>query len=81
MADYVAVTATQGNLVGLYPVCESLMYRRVSVPKLHSAIGILEVVLPHAHQQESIRDAEVAASISTSKERNCHAEKNLAPTN
>ena len=48
MADYVAVTPTQGNLVGLCPVCEALMYRRVNAAKLGLVKGQLDVALPLA---------------------------------
>lgn len=48
MVDYQALTPTQGNLIGICPVCEALMYRRVSAAKLHLVKGPLEVALPKA---------------------------------
>jgi hypothetical protein len=50
MADYLPLTATTGNLVGLCPTCNALMYRRVSASKLDSVRGYLEVCLPLAVQ-------------------------------
>lgn len=43
MADYLPVTATSGNLIGLCPACDLLMYRRVSKAKLDAVKGPLEV--------------------------------------
>lgn len=48
MADFVAHTPTQGSLVGLCPVCEGVMYRRVNPAKLSSIQGQLEVTRPRA---------------------------------
>ena len=48
MADYEALTATQGNLVGICPACELIMNRRVSFAKLQEVTGHLDVTLPHA---------------------------------
>ena len=33
-ADYTPVTATSGNLVGLCPACDALIYRRVSLVEI-----------------------------------------------
>ena len=37
MADYEALTATQGNLIAICADCETLIYRRVSLAKLAQA--------------------------------------------
>lgn len=60
MADYVPLMLGQGNLVGLCPCCESLMYRRVSAQKLDALKGGLEVTLPLAqpHIGESAEPSE-----------------------
>jgi hypothetical protein len=50
MADYVPVTPTSGNLVGICPVCEALMYRRINVARLPEIHGQLDVALPQARQ-------------------------------
>jgi len=50
MADYQELTLTSGNLVGICPHCDSMMYRRVSFAKLAEISGDLEVSLPHALQ-------------------------------
>lgn len=48
MADYEALTATQGNLVGICPACDLMMNRRVNFFKLLQVAGNLSVTLPHA---------------------------------
>lgn len=48
MADYRPLTATGGNLVGICPDCNALIYRRVSLAKLDIARGDLEVSRPEA---------------------------------
>jgi hypothetical protein len=55
MADYEAVTETCGNLVGICPACDALIYRRVGIAKLNVVRGNLEVSLPEAprHIDES----------------------------
>ncbi|MGH9348763.1 MAG: helix-turn-helix domain-containing protein [Vicinamibacterales bacterium] len=46
MVDYEAVTPALGNLVGICPACEALMYRRVNPARLRQAAGDLAVTLP-----------------------------------
>ena len=55
MADYLPVTATLGNLIGMCPACEAMMYRRVSLAKLKQVRGKLDITLPQAlpHIDES----------------------------
>lgn len=43
MADYEPLTATSGNLIGICPQCEGLIYRRVTRAKLAAAQGNLSV--------------------------------------
>lgn len=43
MADYEPLTASGGNLSGLCPTCNGMMYRRVSRPLLAAVAGNLEV--------------------------------------
>lgn len=50
MANYEPVAATSGNLIGICPACNALMYRRVSLAKLDAAKGNLDVRLPQAAQ-------------------------------
>lgn len=50
MADYLPMTATGGNLVGLCPVCDALMYRRVSLSRLGEVLGKLDVRSPAVMQ-------------------------------
>ena len=55
MVDYEELTATQGNLVGICPVCDLIMNRRVNFSKLVAIAGGLDIRLPHAllHIDES----------------------------
>ena len=48
MVDYVALTATLGNLAAICSVCETMIYRRVSLTKLTHACGKLDVTMPQA---------------------------------
>jgi hypothetical protein len=48
MADFVASSATAGALVGICPVCNRPMYRRVSVVRLSEAAGVLDVQMRQA---------------------------------
>jgi len=50
MADYVPTSPTLGNIVGLCPVCTTVMYRRVNPTNLHRVRGSLEI-----RQQEGVR--------------------------
>ena len=55
MADYLPVTATLGNLVGICSACEAMMYRRVSLARIGQVCGQLDITLPQAlpHINES----------------------------
>jgi hypothetical protein len=55
MAEYQALTATSGNLMGLCPTCEAFIYRRVNRSKLEQVRGHLEVTFTQApaHISES----------------------------
>lgn len=48
MADYRPVTATAGNLIGICPVCDALMYRRASLAKIGRVRGDLDITFPEA---------------------------------
>ena len=48
MADYQPLTATLGNLVGICPSCDSMVYRRVNATKIEQVRGELEVTMPKA---------------------------------
>ena len=48
MADYEPLTATQGNLIGMCPACEAMMYRRVSLARMEQVRGKLDITLPQA---------------------------------
>lgn len=51
MADYLPLTTSGGNLLGLCPVCDALMYRRVSYARLRDVQSNLDVRLPEAMQR------------------------------
>lgn len=48
MAEYEPLTSTLGNLIGICPTCESMMYRRVNLAKLTQVSAKLDVTLPQA---------------------------------
>jgi hypothetical protein len=48
MADYLPVTEKLGNLQAICPDCNSFMYRRVSLAKLASAQGKMDITFPQA---------------------------------
>lgn len=50
MAEYQSVTPTSGNLIGICPCCDSMMYRRVNITKLPLISAGLDVSLPQALQ-------------------------------
>lgn len=55
MADYLTLSPRGGNLVGICPTCETVIYRRVSYARLHQDCGDLDLCLPKAleHIDES----------------------------
>lgn len=50
IADYQPLTAIFGNLVGLCPACDCVMYRRISVAKLDQIRGNLDITFTKATQ-------------------------------
>jgi Helix-turn-helix domain len=50
MAEYQPTTTTLGNLVGICPCCDGLMYRRVNRTKLDQIRGALDVALPQGSE-------------------------------
>jgi hypothetical protein len=46
MADYQPLTVAHGNLIGMCPACEAMMYRRVCLARIEQVRGILEVSFP-----------------------------------
>ncbi len=63
MADYRPLTATQGNLVGLCPSCECVIYRRVNRLRLAEVCGNLDVTFP-----EGRRDIGESPTLSTNSD-------------
>jgi len=49
MADYQPITENAGNLIAMCPDCYSIMNQRVSLTKLASFQGKVEVAFPQAH--------------------------------
>ncbi len=48
MAEYQPITATSGNLIGICPCCESMMYRRVNLARLAQVGANLDITMPQA---------------------------------
>jgi hypothetical protein len=57
MADYQPLTATLGNLAGICPDCDAMIYRRVSLLKVEQIRGRLDIAFPKElrHISESAR--------------------------
>ena len=55
MAEYQPITATSGNLIGICPCCDSMMYRRVNLARLAHVGANLDITMPQAppHIDES----------------------------
>ena len=51
MAEYQPITATLGNLIGICPDCEGMIYRRASLVKLPQIQGKLNVTFSEAQRQ------------------------------
>ncbi len=50
MVDYRPVIGMRGNLIGICPTCDAIIYRAVSLTKLELVRGHLEVTIPQAVQ-------------------------------
>jgi hypothetical protein len=48
MAEYQAITATLGNLIGICPDCESMIFRRANLAKLAQIRGKLDITIVEA---------------------------------
>ena len=48
MADYQPLTLTLGNLIGICPDCETIVYRRINLTRLASVRGKLDITMPEA---------------------------------
>ena len=55
MADYQPITERLGNLMGICPDCELMIYRRVSLEKLEQVCGKMNVTFSEAQRQVSER--------------------------
>jgi hypothetical protein len=53
MAEYQPTTATLGNLIGICPDCEGMIYRRASRAKLPEIQGNLDISFSEAEQRVS----------------------------
>jgi hypothetical protein len=53
MAEYQPISDNSGNLVGICPDCETMLYRRVNMAELVQVRGNLEVTFTKAEEQVS----------------------------
>jgi hypothetical protein len=53
MADYQPITGSLGNLIGICPDCELMIYRRVNLAKLEQVRGKMNVTFSEAQGQVS----------------------------
>ena len=49
MVEYQPVNAKTGNMIGICPVCEKLMYKRISITKIMQISNLMGFTLPQAH--------------------------------
>lgn len=49
MVDYQPKNEKTGNLIGICPACETLMYRRISIAKIKQFSTLMGFTLPQAH--------------------------------
>lgn len=49
MVEYQPVNEKTGNIVGICPVCETLMYRRISITKIKQFSKEMGFTIPQAH--------------------------------
>lgn len=50
MVDFQAITEKIGNLVGLCPICYTIMNRRVNIAKLDQVRGKMDITMPLAER-------------------------------
>jgi len=62
MAEFQPTTATLGNLIGICPDCEGMVYRRASRAKLAEIGGNLDISFSEAKQQVSETDSPIENS-------------------
>jgi Helix-turn-helix domain len=62
IAEYQPITATLGNLVGICPDCEGMIYRRTSNAKLPPMQVTLDITFPEAGRQVSVSNAPIVNS-------------------
>ena len=51
MAEYIPITCAMGNLAGICPECDTMIYRRASLTKLPQVRGKLEVTFLEAQRR------------------------------
>jgi hypothetical protein len=57
MADYSSTSPSSGNLCGICPDCDRLIYRRINLAKIDAVRGDLEITFTQAHPR--IRESPV----------------------
>lgn len=51
MVDYIPFTPAVGNLTGICPDCDGLIYRCVALAKIDAIRGNLDITFPQAHRR------------------------------
>jgi len=57
LVDYLPITVSQGNLSGICPNCDAMIYRRASLAKLPEIQGNLDITFPEAERRISELDS------------------------
>ncbi|MGA2910058.1 MAG: helix-turn-helix domain-containing protein [Terracidiphilus sp.] len=62
MAEYQPITASLGNLIGICPDCEGMIYRRASRAKLSEIQGNLDITFTKTERRVSETDSPIVNS-------------------
>ncbi len=62
MAEYQPITASLGNLSGICPDCEGMIFRCASLAKLAQIRGKLDITFAEARRQVSETDSPIVNS-------------------
>jgi hypothetical protein len=57
MGEFLPITSTLGNLTGICPDCDGMIFRRASVSKLAQIRGNLDITFAEAERQVSERNS------------------------
>lgn len=62
LAEYQPITPTLGNLIGICPDCEGMIYRRASMAKITAIQEVLDITFLKSGRQVSVSDSPIVNS-------------------